>query len=330
MQKNGDGVNIDNPLIKYQQQIENQIKQWLKTKENLYIPIRYIMKAGGKRLRPIITLLSAEAVGANPKNVLDIAVAIEFLHTFTLIHDDIMDNSDERRGLKTIHKKWNENVAILAGDFLSGLSYRIILNSSIKNIIQILKLFTDVFLEVCKGQYEDLKLAERKVVSMNKYLRMIKYKTASLLAASAEIGALAGGGKQKQVKALREFGLNLGMAFQIKDDLLDIQGDTIKLGKPLFQDIYEGKKTYLYIKTLEMAAKNERKKLIELYNSEEKDIKLVNEIKKLYFKYGAIERAESEVLKYTNIAKKKLNTIKDSEARKILLMLTDRITKRNF
>lgn len=323
-------MSLDNLLNKYHEKIENEINQLLKTRDQLYSPIRYIMKAGGKRLRPIITILSAEAVGGNIRNVLDIAIAIEFLHTFTLIHDDIMDNSDERRGLKTIHKKWNQNIGILSGDFLSGLSYKIILGSSNKNVIEILKVFTNVFLLVCKGQYDDLHLAERKVISMDDYLRMIKNKTASLLSASAEIGALAGGGKQFEVKALREFGLNIGMAFQIRDDLLDIQGDPIKLGKPLFQDIHEGKKTYLYTKAIEVVEKHERKKLIELYNLKEKDTKLVNEIKKLYFKYGVIDKAESEILRYTNIAKKKLRIIKDCKAKNNLLILTDKITKRNY
>lgn len=323
-------MSLDDLVNNYQKNIEEEINLWLKNKEHLYLPIRYIMNAGGKRLRPIITLLSAEAVGGKIKNVLNIAVAIEFLHTFTLIHDDIMDNSDERRGLKTIHKKWNESIAILAGDFLSGLSYKIILSNSNKKVIEILQIFTDVFLLVCKGQYEDLELAEKKVISMNDYLRMIKNKTASLLSASAEVGALAGGGKETEVNALKEFGLNLGMAFQIQDDLLDIKGDISKLGKPLYQDIFEGKKTFLYTKAIEIMDKPDRERLIELYNSKKKNEKLVNEIKKLYFKCGVIEEAEKEVLRYTNVAKKKLGTIKDSKAKDILLMLTDRITKRNY
>lgn len=313
-----------------QSNIEKRIQYWLQCNKSLYIPIKYILKAGGKRIRPLITLLSAESVGGNFNNAIDLAVAIEFLHTFTLIHDDIMDRSSKRRGLKTIHEKWDDSTAILAGDFLSGLSYNTILNASNKRIIEILKVFTNAYIVVCEGQNEDMEFSNKKFISMDNYLEMIKKKTAVLISASAEIGALAGGGATVEVKALREFGLNLGMAFQIKDDILDIIGNQSKLGKPRYQDIFEGKKTYLFIKALEMADSKEKRFLLEFYNKKPVTGEFVNKIKKLYFDLGIIEEGETEVSKYSNIAKGKLDVLKNTEAKNCLIMLTDKITSRNY
>ncbi len=313
-----------------QSKIEKRIQYWLKSRNTLYTPIKYIFRAGGKRLRPVITLLSAKAVGGNIQNILDIAVAIEFLHTFTLIHDDIMDHSEKRRGLKTIHKKWDENTAILAGDFLSGLCYKTILSVRNIELLKILEIFTDSYLMVCEGQNEDLEFTQKKFVNMKDYLKMIRKKTAALISASAEIGALAGGGNKAEVKALKDFGLNLGIAFQIKDDILDIIGDPNKLGKPLFQDIYEAKRTYLFNKALEIAGEKEKEFLEKSYSKQPIKKEFVNKIKKLYFELGVIGEAETEVSKYSEIAKKKLHILADTEAKRYLILLTDKITSRNY
>lgn len=322
-------MNIDKLTKKYQRMLESRINYFLNNKTRIYNPLRYILKAGGKRIRPIITLLAAEAVGGSAKKAIDYAVGIEFLHTFTLIHDDIMDNSETRRGLLTIHKKWDRNTAILAGDFLAGLAYKVVVNSNNENLTEILKSFTNAYLVVCEGQHEDLELDGHCIDKIHDYLKMIEKKTAVLISTAAEIGAISGGGTKWQVNLLKEFGLYLGLAFQIKDDLLDVVGNVKTMGKPLYQDIIERKKTYLLLYANMKSNPQQRKILSKIWLKRKLSNQTIEKIRNIYIKSGALEEAERAIKKYSLLAKEKLDLLPDSITKEYLKALVDKIIYRN-
>jgi len=208
---------------------------------------RYVMRGGGKRIRPTLVLLSCEAVGGGAAAALDAAVAVEMMHNFTLVHDDIMDNADARRGRPTVHKKWNPSTALLVGDVLLGEAYRILGRTRSGRLPALFQIFTRGLLHVCEGQALDLEFETRTDVSVREYFRMIEKKTGSLIAAATELGGVIGGGTTRQRAALRQFGLALGRAFQVQDDLLDVVADPRNFGKTTGGDILEGKKTYLLL-----------------------------------------------------------------------------------
>ncbi|MCH7517172.1 MAG: polyprenyl synthetase family protein, partial [Bacteroidetes bacterium] len=220
---------------------------------SLYIPAAYIINSEGKRIRPFLVLLSAGAVGGNFSQAYNAAVAVELLHDFTLVHDDIMDNAEKRRGKLTLHKKYNKNTAILVGDSLLSVAYEYLLKDCNGHSKSIISSFTSGLIEVCEGQILDTDYEARKYVSLSQYLIMIKKKTASMVKMCCEIGATLGGGKEKEIKGIANYGLNNGIAFQVQDDLLDIIADENKFGKRIGSDLIEGKKTYLFIKALEKA-----------------------------------------------------------------------------
>ncbi len=312
-----------------QQAIENKLKSLSKNKGFIYKPIEYIMKAGGKRLRPIITLLAAESVGGKYRSALDAAVAVELLHTFTLVHDDIIDNANSRRGIETIHKKWCTNTAILAGDMLAGIAYKSLLQTRTEQLAEIAKVFTNAFITVCEGQDLDIEYGKKNLISVDQYYEMIKKKTACLISAAAEIGAIVGGGSKKQVAALRSYGTNLGIAFQINDDLLDITGNADTLGKPTGKDILEGKKTILLLKALEFAGPDDLALLKQVANRQLKGDKKIESVKNIYHKLGVTEFARKEVIKYTQKAKRNISGIKTNEAAGLLAGLAEKIIHRN-
>ncbi len=198
---------------------------------SLYEPGSYILNSGGKRLRPLLVLLSAKAVGGEFKNAYNAAAAVEMLHNFTLVHDDIMDNADKRRGRLTLHKKYDHNTAILAGDSLLSVAYEYLLKDCNGNAKEVVSSFTHGLIEVCEGQSMDTDFELRKNVALSEYITMIKKKTAAMAEMCCRIGALLGGGSKSQVNALGNYGLNLGIAFQIQDDLLDISADEKEIWK---------------------------------------------------------------------------------------------------
>ena len=218
---------------------------------NLYDPMNYIMNLGGKRVRPVLCLIGAESCGGIVVDALPVAHAIEIFHNFSLVHDDIMDRADQRRGLATVHKKWNEPTAILAGDNLLVKAYESILTYSGPNKDAILVLFSRTATEVCEGQQDDMDFAERNEVSEADYLHMIQNKTAVLLGCSLATGALTANASKDVVEKLYQFAIAVGMSFQLMDDYLDAFGTSNKVGKVIGGDIMEGKKTWLYIKSLE-------------------------------------------------------------------------------
>lgn len=218
---------------------------------NLYDPMNYIMNLGGKRIRPVLCLIGSESCGGNAKDAISVAHAIEIFHNFSLVHDDIMDRADQRRGLSTVHKKWNEPTAILAGDNLLVKAYESILAYSGPNKDAILALFSKTATEVCEGQQDDMDFAERNEVSEADYLHMIQNKTAVLLGCSLAAGALTANASEDVVEKLHQFAVAVGMSFQLMDDYLDAFGTSNKVGKVIGGDIMEGKKTWLYIKSME-------------------------------------------------------------------------------
>lgn len=219
---------------------------------NLYEPMKYIMELGGKRIRPILCLVGAEACGGQVQGALPIAHAMEVFHNFSLVHDDIMDRADQRRGLPTVHKKWNEPTAILAGDNLLVKAYESILSFSGNGKNEILTLFSKTATEVCEGQQDDMDFAERNEVSEANYLNMIQKKTAVLLGCSLASGAIVAGASGSIIQKMYDFAIAIGMSFQMMDDYLDAFGTSENIGKVSGGDIMEGKKTWLYIKSCEL------------------------------------------------------------------------------
>ena len=257
--------NYNELLQFFNAELKNQ-KINLKPNE-LYEPINYTLELGGKRIRPLLCLMACEIFGTDAKQAINQAIAIEFFHNFTLIHDDIMDNALLRRGKKSVYKKWNKNIAILSGDTLFALAYKYAQSYHPDQIHSILSIFISTAIQVCEGQQYDLNFENKKYISVNDYLNMIQLKTAVLFGASLKIGAQIGGASESNAQNLYEFGINIGIGFQLKDDLLDVYGDQNVFGKIKGGDIIKNKKTYLYIKALEIADEEQRKELILLYNS---------------------------------------------------------------
>lgn len=242
-------MSIANHIQNYLEYLKNN--PFSGSPSNLYDPMNYIMNLGGKRIRPVLCLIGAESCGGDTFNAMPIAHAIEIFHNFSLVHDDIMDRAEQRRGLPTVHIKWNEPTAILAGDNLLVKAYESILTYQGPNKNEILTLFSRTATEVCEGQQDDMDFADRKEVSASEYLQMIQNKTAVLLGCSLSAGALTANANQSVVAKMYEYAISLGMSFQLMDDYLDAFGTSNKVGKVIGGDIMEGKKTWLYIKSME-------------------------------------------------------------------------------
>jgi len=222
--------------------------------EGLYEPMGYLPLAGGKRIRPLLLILACEAVGGCVEDCFHAAVAVELLHTFTLVHDDIMDHDDTRRGMPTVHIKWDQAMAILAGDGLVTMAYQSILKVKHPRLHQAMQLFTDGLLDICEGQAMDKSFEKRDDVTLNEYLLMIRKKTAILIRVCCAVGGILGNGKDTHIHSLGRFATALGLAFQIQDDLLDVISDASVLGKPMGSDLMEKKKTFLTIHFFENAS----------------------------------------------------------------------------
>jgi geranylgeranyl diphosphate synthase type II len=241
------------------------------TPAELYEPVKYVLSMGGKRIRPALVLLSCDLFSGGVESALIPAMAIEIFHNFTLLHDDIMDRSDMRRGHPTVHIKYNENVAILSGDVMSILASRLINQSPGVVLHTVHHIFTKTAMQVCEGQQIDMNFEDRLTVSEEEYLNMIELKTAVLIAASLKIGAILGGASEKDAEDLYEFGRNLGLAFQLQDDLLDTYGDPDVMGKKRGTDIVDNKKTFLMIQALGQASSSQKKELRDWLTRKEFD-----------------------------------------------------------
>lgn len=300
-----------------------------KKPRSLYEPVNYILQGGGKRIRPFLVLSCAHAVGAKYSSVFNGAVAVEILHNFTLVHDDIMDKADKRRGRETLHIRNSIDTAILAGDVMTGLAYKLLLKDCGKNSNEVLSIFTNAIIEICEGQSLDKEFEIRESVSIKEYKEMIYKKTAALAEMCCMIGAHLGGGKTKEIKALGNYGKNLGMAFQIQDDLLDILADEEKFGKTIGGDLVEGKKTYLFLKALEKSEGADKEMLLEVIRNKGIDRHDVGKYKELYNRLLVIKDAQKEITNYTNRAISALKEIKKKEDRELLNWLALTLLQRN-
>lgn len=234
-------------------------------------PVKYILSIGGKRLRPVMALMACNLFIDRINDAVLPAAGIEVFHNFTLVHDDIMDNASMRRGLSTVHSKWNISQAILSGDVMAFIAGECFLQTPSENLIRVLRIFNKTAIEVCIGQQLDMEYEKAVIVTQNEYLRMIEFKTASLIATSMKIGALIGGSDDRNADLLYDFGKNLGLAFQIQDDILDVWGDSKIFGKKSGGDIVANKKTLPMVKAMEKASTSQRKALQELFSGSESD-----------------------------------------------------------
>lgn len=242
------------------QRIEEEISnlQFNYPPKSLYDPIEYILSLGGKRIRPALTLMACNIYNASIENAIKPALGLEVFHNFTLLHDDLMDEADKRRNKPTVHKVWNDNTAILSGDAMLIAAYQLIGKTEPDCLKEIFDLFTDTALEICGGQQYDMEFESRTDVTEPEYIEMIRLKTAVLLACSLKIGAIIGGASQEDADNLYDFGINIGLAFQLQDDLLDVYGDTATFGKNIGGDITCNKKTFLLIHAFELASPEQK------------------------------------------------------------------------
>lgn len=299
--------------------------------EGLYLPISYSLNQGGKRLRPLLTLISTQMFGGNPDKALPAALAIEIFHNFTLLHDDIIDQAPLRRGHETVYKKWNTNTAILSGDTMFAIAYGQLASSDPLLLPDLMKVFTKTAVEVCEGQQYDIDFEESDNVSIPGYINMIRLKTAVLLAASLKIGAIVAGAGAADAENIYLFGENLGIAFQLQDDLLDAFGDEGLFGKKTGGDIVANKKTFLYLKALECCGDDE-KMLRSLYSGRNhNDEDKVKQVLGIFKKAGVREHTELAITEYFKKAMQSLDNISlDESAKKILSRLAKDMLNRKF
>lgn len=278
--------------------------------KNLYEPIVYILQLGGKRLRPVLTLMTAEIFGTSHKNALDAALAVEVFHNFSLVHDDIMDAAPLRRGKETVHEKWNLNTGILSGDAMLILAYQLFENYKGDTFKALAKLFSKTAIEVCEGQQYDVDFETRNDVTIPEYLKMIEYKTAVLVGAAMKMGALVAEASEKDAQDIYDFGRYLGLAFQLQDDYLDAYGDPETFGKQVGGDIIENKKTYLYLKALENSSPENKKRLVDLFSIQPEDpTEKIQAVKEIFNKSKAPEAIKKAMEAYTSKAFQLLETL---------------------
>jgi len=297
---------------------------------SLYKPLTYVLSGGGKRIRPILVLLASEAVGGKAADAVHAGAGIEILHNFTLVHDDIMDNADSRRGRATVHTKWDGNVAILVGDELLALAYRILLRTESPRIKDIASVFTEGVVEVCEGQAYDKEFEDRTTVSVDEYLLMIRKKTGKMVAVATEIGAIIGNGSPAEIAALRAYGELAGRAFQVQDDLLDVVGDEKQFGKMIGGDLREGKKTFLLLEALKRARGKDKLLLKRLVKNGGASKKMIGEFKRIFQTTGALGAAAARIQSDIEEAKQQLGSLKPSQARDMLFWFTDMLLHRTY
>lgn len=306
-------------ILKYQTDFLHYLEQQSFNKEpkNLYQPIDYILQLGGKRIRPILTLIACDIFSGEYKQALPAAMAIETFHNFTLIHDDIMDDAPLRRGKITVHEKWDINTGILSGDAMMILAYQYFENYEPTIFQQLAKLFSKTALEVCDGQQLDVDFETRNDVTIDEYIKMITLKTSVLIAAALKMGAIVSKTNEEQANHLYNFGLNLGIAFQLQDDYLDTYGNPETFGKQIGGDIIENKKTFLYLKALEISDTNDNSTLQNFYSKKlEDNSKKIKQITSIFDKYNIPKLTQELVDYYTTMSFKSLEFLSVSEKTK--------------
>jgi geranylgeranyl diphosphate synthase type II len=293
----------------------------------------YVLGGGGKRLRAILTLLSCEAAGGKIRDALHAGAAIEIMHNFTLVHDDIMDHAASRRGRPAVHVRWGLNNALLTGDVLLGLAYRQLLQTAGPALPRLVALFTNGVIEVCRGQAMDLEFEDRTDVTVDEYFRMIEKKTGRLITLATETGGLIGGGRDREITALRRFGHFLGRAFQLKDDLLDVVADETEFGKTIGGDIMEGKRTFLILTAASRARGADRAYLLRVLRKRGHGVgphrTVVPAVAQMYYRYGVIQDTERLVRRNTGLARRSLATLPRSDATAMLDWLANALLYRS-
>lgn len=284
---------------------------------SLYEPIRYVLSMGGKRIRPVLMLLSYNLFKEDPETILMPACALETYHNYTLLHDDLMDNADLRRGHETVHKKWNANTAILSGDSMLVLAYQRMQQCSSDKMAEVLALFTETALEIGEGQEYDMAFEHRDDVSEEEYIEMIRLKTSVLLACALKIGAILAGASKEDADNLYRFGEQIGLAFQLQDDFLDVYGDTRVFGKAIGGDITSNKKTFMLINALNHANDEQRRQLESWIGATEFDRdEKVAAVTRLYNEIGIDRMAQDKIAYYFEQSRKYLQAVSVDESRK--------------
>ena len=309
-------------IQQYREEFEKYLNAYTppRTPQNLYNPVSYFLALEGKRIRPILTMLSCDLFDGNYKDSLDAALAVEVFHNFSLVHDDIMDEAPLRRGNQTVHQKWDLSTAILSGDVMLILAYQLFENYNKNIFVALAKLFSKTAVEVCEGQQLDIDFSKLNDINSTKYLNMVELKTAVLIGASMKMGAIVAKASDNEQENIYEFGKNLGIAFQIQDDFLDSFGDEKKFGKVIGGDIIENKKTLLYVKSMEIFTEKDKTKLTKLYSSKHLDeSKKIEVVKELFLKYNIPSIIENEINYYTQLAFKKLDNLNISDHKKDFL-----------
>ena len=306
-------------LSKYNVQLQRHLENAVSREEprQLYDPINYILSLGGKRIRPALTLLVCEFFGTDFKKAMDAALAVELFHNFSLIHDDIMDNAPLRRGKATVHEKWDINTGILSGDAMLILAYQFFENYEAKMFQELARLFSKTALQVCEGQQHDMDFETRDDVSLEEYINMIDHKTAVLLGAAMQMGAIVAKASEKDKNKIYEFGRNLGISFQLQDDYLDVFGNPETFGKQVGGDIISNKKTILYLLALSKGSAEQAEELENLFSINPKDpTDKIETVREIFLTSGAAKATQIEIERYSNLAYSVLDEIAFSEDKK--------------
>lgn len=319
------------------EQIQNSINNYIDNQSfkgepaELYAPIEYILRQGGKRMRPTLCLLACDLFGGNIDDCMIPAVAAEIFHNFTLVHDDIMDQAPLRRGMETVYYKWNSDIALLSGDTMLIKAFQYVLSMKKDYSYEVFAELCKVALEVCEGQQFDLNFETLENVTLCEYLEMIRLKTAVLLGSVLKIGAIVANASSENQKAIYDFGINLGMAFQLQDDIFDCYGDVKVFGKMTGGDISDNKKTYLYLKALELASDEDKRTLLDLFKMPKgRDEKKIQTILNIYDKYDVKNIVSKLMTEYYENSLQNLNEIDIEEERKqILREYAEYLYKRN-
>ena len=297
------------------------------TPQKLYQPIDYVMGLGGKRMRPILLLMAHQLFDENIEKAISPALGIEIFHNFTLLHDDIMDNAPIRRGKQTVHEKWDNNVAILSGDTMLVQAYQLLSDVDKSIVKEMIAVFSKAATQVCEGQQWDMDFEIQKDVTLQEYLKMIEYKTAVLLAASLQIGGITANASKENQNNLYHFGLNMGIAFQLKDDLLDAFGNPDEFGKQIGGDIIANKKTFLYLKALQLANDKQKESLINYFKTQKQTKQKVMGVKTIFTDLDIPKHTVDMMKAYYTKAMRHLDAI-DSDKKEPLLIFSKKLIDR--
>ncbi len=311
-------------------ELEN-LSHFRRTPSELYKPIEYALKNGGKRLRPVLSLMGCNLFSDEIDVAVKPSIAFEIFHNFTLLHDDIMDNAPIRRNQPTVHSKWNANVAILSGDAMLVIAYHLLTDVPAGLQKSVLDIFSTTALEVCEGQQYDMNFEKTALTTEEEYLEMIRLKTSVLIAAALKVGALLGGSPDKEAGELYRFGINLGMAFQLQDDLLDTYGTSEFFGKKIGGDILMNKKTFLLVKALQLAGKSDLDNLNKLMHEEKNSEKKISGVIKIYNNLDIAGITGQKISEYFSAANKNMNNINAApERKKNLIFFTKKLISRQI